>query len=207
MPRGPRRSAMIVCLSYEVHAIKESVRFYHPDIVIVLSDVFNKVPVYLSKSIFSDYLRKSIESFDSHISFMSFDTDLHDFKSVSEDMEGLFTLLSPDEGRTEVMINITSSTPEFASAATVAAMVHDNVSVFSQKPRRCILTQGDIERLCSEGGSPKGFIREVDDPKELIIGVNELPDRNLVLGLRCLKECMDQGSNPMAKDMIGYFRD
>ena len=206
MSTGSLKTAMIVCLQYDVTSIIESVRFYAPNILIIFNEVFSDPDRFPIRSQLSSRLDGQLEQYETNMLIMRFTINIHDFNECSENIEKMTEMFTHNLGIKEVLINITSSTPEFASASTVCSTLHPEVTLFSQQHESASISDFIIgESIKSD--EPLSPLSDVSAPIEINPYRAVPPDRNLVIGLRCLSECSENGGTPMAKDMIRRFQE
>lgn len=111
--------------------------------------------------------------------------EVYDFKKT---LSALLSIFSEErEAGNEVYVNVSSGTSEFSAAATLAAMMVPGVQPFTVRTKEWMVS-GD-ERIRSaffDDGIPIGQARSVHDPEGLPIYSIQMPDRELVGGLRLL---------------------
>ena len=201
MALGIRKRVVISCAGYDVTSIVEPVKAYSPDIVITLHDMFSDKSLFPVKSEIIGTMQSQFDEMDRNMLPMNFECDIHDFSAVSSFLESAVERLGSVSDRPDIFINISAGTNEFAAAATMCAMLHDNVSIFSVRSISTNLDEKNLRAVLYKDGIPTGVATEVSQPEVIQTYDAEPPERHLVLGLRILVECSENGP-PMAKDVI-----
>ena len=203
MSTGIKPRVIIACIRYEIVKIVESIKAYSPQIAIVFDDKFSKP----SDKRF-EFVRKLQSIMDSEfpsVRSFYFGMNQKDFPEISKTLESAVGHLNNLLNNPDIFINISAGTNEFAAAATITSMIHENVTIFTQDEEENNLTPELIEMACYKGKSPTGLVTKVSEPRALDVYRVPPPSKPLIVGLRLLDERMKEGRSPMAKDMVKLF--
>jgi len=107
-----------------------------------------------------------------------------------------------DEGR-EIYVNMSAGTNEYSAAASVAAMMHPGTTLFSVPTVEYTMRKDKIlKKAFYSDDVPVGAAKKVGIPNELPQYHVDMPDRNLVLGLRILQDKNDNQLSTTSGQMV-----
>ena len=205
MSMGIKPRVLLACLRYDVLKIIESVRAYSPQYVITFHDAFSDPTK--QRFAFADRFQHLLEKEFPSISYHSFEMKQKDFRDISKTLESAVTFLNNLVDYPDIFINISAGTNEFAAAATMTSMIHDNVAIFTQDEEEDNLSAEAIKEIYYKNGEPTGPVTKVSEPRAIDVYRVDPPSKPLIIGLRILDENMKAGRSLMAKDMIKIFMD
>ena len=200
MSLGIRPRAVISCVEYDSVRVIGPIKAYSPRIVILFSNQFEEDELSDIRKDFVNKVREEIDEEKIHV--MSFSDDIHSFPACSKMIESAIFVIDSMMQRPDIFINISAGTNEFAAAATMSAMMHDNAHIFSVKDLETNIDERIIKKTCYTKGVPTGTATKVTEPDVITVYPAEPPEEYLVLALRLLDDSMSKGENLMAKNMI-----
>ena len=205
MSMGIKPRVLMACLRYDVVKIIESIRAYSPQHVITFHDMFSDPSN--QRMIFAERFQHILEDEFTNTSYHNFEMKQKDFRDISKTLELAVVFLNNLMNYPDIFINISAGTNEFAAAATMTSMIHENVTIFTQDEEEDNLTPDAIQKIYYKGGVPTGPVTKVSEPRAIDVYHVTPPSKPLILGLRILDENMKAGKSLMAKDMIKIFMD
>ena len=200
MSMGIKQRVLIACLKYDVVKIIESVRAYSPHHVITFHDAFSDPSE--QRLLFAERFQYLLNKEFPNVSYRNIELKQKDFRDISRTLESTVVFVNNLLDKPTVLINISAGTNEFAAAATMTSMIHDNVIIFTQDEEEDNLSPEVVKEVFYKDGFPTGPVTKVSEPKAIDVYHVEPPSKPLILGLRILDENQRTGKNLMAKDMI-----
>ena len=190
MASGKRKRIMISCVTFETVKITEPVQFYDINKIHLIHYV--KDPESESGMIyreFYDQVCKIIKRDSRGSTEIKEHTErvsqfLPMLKLVMKIIE---TELNSDEPA-DIFVNISAGTSEYTAAAVIASMMNPDVVHFSVSTESYTIKNDKIKELYYANGAPVGLTESIYEPVLVPKYSISLPDRNLVLGLKVLKE-------------------
>jgi hypothetical protein len=110
-----------------------------------------------------------------------------------------------DEGNT-VYVNISAGPNEYAAAAAIASMMVDNARPFTVGTEDFQVPEEDLT-IYFEGDTPVGMSKKVFDPRDLPCFHIDMPEEDVVRGLRVLKDRLEKGHRTSYAAMIGALKE
>ncbi len=205
MSMGIKPRVLLACLRYDVVKIIESIRAYSPQHVVTFHDMFTDSTK--QRFIFAERFQSILSGEFPNITYHNFEISQKDYRDISKTLESTVVSLNNLMDDPEILINISAGTNEFAAAATMTAMIHKNVVLFTQDEEEDNLSLDLIDKAYYKDGVPTGLVTKVSEPRAIEVYRVDPPNKPLILGLRILDECMKAGKNLMVKDMIKIFMD
>lgn len=203
MSMGIKKRIILACLEYDVVRIIQPVKDYNADVLITFHDMFGVNSEIKMRC--ADELQKELEGSCPNTHYSNFQNDLKDFTSLSKALESYISGFNAMFNRPEIFINISAGTNEFAAAATMSSMLHDNVQIFTVKDLETNIDQELIERAVLRNGVPTGTAAKVSEPDVITVYPAEPPKKHLVLGLRIFNDRLEKGESIAAKDMVSEY--
>ncbi len=110
-----------------------------------------------------------------------------------------------DEGNT-VYVNISAGPNEYAAAAAIASMMVENARPFTVGTEVYQVPEEDLT-IYFEGNAPVGMSKKVFDPRDLPCFHIDMPEQDVVRGLRVLGTRLEKGHRTSYAAMIGALKD
>ncbi len=197
---------LIACVTFDINKITSSAEEYLADRIYLLCDCesaeYDTAGLYKA---FCDETADRIREISTHPEIIGRCLNPYDYPLLLKQIESIVEEENLSEPNPAIYINISAGTPEFASAATVISMFHDNVTLFSINSKEFMKEEFSVMKhhLDSRDGGPVGF--SIDPPNAIIRYKENIPRRNLVIGLRIFSE---MGINDRrAKDVIERLKE
>ena len=209
MASGKRKRIMISCVTFETVKITEPVKFYDINKIHLIHYV--KDPESDSGMIYREFYDQvcNIIKKDSndnteikeHIEKVS--QFLPMFKLIMKIIETEFNTDEP----IDIFVNISAGTSEYTAAAVIASMMNPEVIPFSVSTENYTIKNDKIRDLYYADGAPVGLTESIYEPV-LVPKYNiSMPDRNLVLGLKVLKELSDTKHSVKGPEIISKLKE
>jgi len=209
MATGKRKRIMISCVTFETIKITEPVKFYDINKVHLIHYVkdpeSDKGTIYQE---FYDQVCKIIEKDSGGKTEIEEHTE-----KVSQFLPMLKLImriiekeLSSDEP-VDLYVNISAGTSEHTAAAVVASMMNPEVIPFSVSTEHYTIKNDKIRELYYVDGAPVGLTESIYEPSLVPKYNMPMPDRNLVLGLKILKELNCVKHSPKGPDVIRRLKE
>lgn len=126
----------------------------------------------------------------------------------TEVLSNLIKIMTEErEAGNDVYVNVSAGTPEFAAAATVAAMMVEGVNAYTVNTKSYTITGEDkLMELYCENGVLYGHTKETYPLREMPIFNMRPPPRDLVVGLRALNNVLEgcKSSGKSVRKAISY---
>lgn len=209
MATGKRKRIMISCVTFETVKITEPVKFYDANKVHLIHYV--KDPGSKNGMIYQEFY--------DHVCRVIY-KDSNDKTEIKEHKERVSQFLpmlklilkimgeelNSDEP-VDLYINISAGTSEYTAAAVIASMMNPEVIPFSVSTDRYTIKSDKIRDIYYANGVPVGLTESICEPF-LVPKYNiSMPDRNLVLGLRILKEANRSGHSAKGPEVIKRLKE
>ena len=197
---------LIACVTFDINKITSSAEEYLADRIYLLCDCESReedaAKMYKS---FCDEAADRIREVSTNPRIIGRCLNPYDYPLLLKQIESIIEEENMADPNPAIYINISAGTPEFASAATIISMFHDNVTLFSINSKEYVKEEFAVMKhhLDTREGGPAGF--KIDPPKAILRYKENIPRRNLVIGLRAFSE-MDPNDR-RAKDVIKKLKE
>ncbi len=195
-PMKTNRRVMICCVTFETVKVTGPIGYVGAERVHILhwgkpgtvyADFYDEVVRALKKIGVNQLVDVNIEVFR--------------FNAILEKLISIMTK-ERDEGN-DVYINISAGTMEFAAAATIASMMVEGVKPFTVHVKEYTIAGDEaIRQAFFIDEKPVGQAKAVFDPVQLPTFPIDMPPRDLVVGLRILRERKEAKKNTKYGEMI-----
>ncbi len=196
MPMKAQRRVMICCVTFETVKVTQPIDYIKAEKIYILH-YGNPGTVYAE---FYDEVVKSLRA-EGIDQLEDVNIEVFRFSILLEKLVSIMTRERADGN--DVYVNISAGTSEFAAAATVAAMMVEGVKPFTVHVKKYTIKDDEgIRKAYFESGKPVGVAKEVRDPVTLPVFPIEMPPRDLVVGLRILRERVENRKSTKYGEMI-----
>jgi hypothetical protein len=183
MPVRGRAKVMVACVTFETVMIVDPFLKECPDRVHLIHYVKdpNDPSLKVYQEFYDEVCRLMISSAP--------DTEIVEHKAKVYDYQEMLRtvfniLLSESRAGSDILINVSSGTPEYSAASTVAAMMVPGTVPFTVGTKAYTTSEKDIRKLYYREGRPLGLTAETYDLKPMSTYKIDIPDEDLV---RCLR--------------------
>lgn len=206
MASGKIDRVLIACVTFDINKITSSAEEYLADRIYLLCDCESREDdaAELYKA-FCDETANRIMDISTHPTIIGRCLNPYDHPLLLKQIESIVEEENIADPNPAIYINISAGTPEFASAATIISMFHENVTLFSINSREYVKEEFSVMRnhLGTRAGGPVGF--QIDPPNAIIKYKENIPRRNLVIGLRIFSEI--DANDRRAKNVIEKLKE
>lgn len=207
MESGRRERIMISCVTFETVKITDPIKFYDPTKVHLIHYV--RDPSSEKGKIYTEFYDRVCEIIKENaaapIEIIEHIEKVNDFTAMLRAVLQIIEKERSNEEPSDIFVNISAGTSEFAAAAAIASMMMPGTIPFSV--RTIEYKVKNVKDTFYENGKPIGQSRSVKDPKCLPKYTMPIPDRNLVLGLRILDDMNTKKRLPKGPDMIKILKE
>jgi len=204
MATGKRKRIMISCVTFETIKITEPVKFYDINKVHLIH--FVKDPESDKGIIYQEFYDQVCRIIKKE-SNGKVEVEEH-AENVSQFLPMLKLIMKIVEKESssgepvDMHVNISAGTSEYTAAAVIASMMNPEVIPFSVSTDLYTVKNDKIRELYYADGAPVGLTETINEPS-LVPKYNiSMPDRNLVLGLRILKELSETKHSVKGPEVI-----
>ena len=204
MATGKRKRIMISCVTFETIKITEPVKFYEINKVHLIH--FVKDPESDKGIIYQEFYDQVCRIIKKE-SNGKVEVEEH-AENVSQFLPMLKLIMKIVEKESssgepvDMHVNISAGTSEYTAAAVIASMMNPEVIPFSVSTDLYTVKNDKIRELYYADGAPVGLTETINEPS-LVPKYNiSMPDRNLVLGLRILKELSETKHSVKGPEVI-----
>ena len=200
-PMKTHRRVMICCVTFETVKVTRPIEYVGAERVYVLHwGRSGTVYAEFYDEVVRELKDKGLDQIiDVNIEVYRFNTTLEKLVSI---------MTKEREEGNDVYINISAGTMEFAAAATIASMMVEGVKPFTVHVKEYAIAGDEaIRRAFFIDDKPVGQAKSVFDPVQLPTFPIDMPPRDLVLGLRVLRERKEGKKNTKYGEMIKALTD
>lgn len=198
MTSGKMDRVLIACVTYDTNKITASAEEYLADRIYLLCDCESKenetAELYQA---FCDETADRIRNIPTHPEIVGRCLNPYDYPLLLRQIESIIEEENLSDPNPAIYINISAGTPEFASAATIISMFHDNVTLFSINSKEFMK---DEFTLMKHHLDEKKDNYPIESPKVIVRYKENIPRRDLVVGLKVFSEM--NPNERRAKDVI-----
>lgn len=139
---------------------------------------------------FHNEVRKQLSQRLPDCKVFSYPAKTHSFTEMLKIVLGLLKQeTESDNGRKEILVNITAGSPEYSAAATMASMMIPGVKPFNTSVNEFTVDGDRVREVFYEGDRPVGLARKVNEPTPIPVYKVDMPSEDIVEGLKIFKEC------------------
>jgi len=209
MATGKRKRIMISCVTFETIKITEPVKFYDINKIHLIHFVkdpeSDKGMIYQE---FYDQVCKIIKKeSNGKVEIEEHADNVNQFLPMLKLVMKIIEKESRSDEPIDMYVNISAGTSEYTAAAVIASMMNPEVIPFSVSTDLYTVKNNKIRDLYYADGAPVGLTESINEPSIVPKYNISMPDRNLVLGLRILKELSDTKNSVKGPEVIRILKE
>jgi len=207
MGSGRRERIVISCVTFETVKITNPIKFYDATKVHLIHYV--KDPLSENGKIYIEFCERvcemMLESATAPLEIVKHMENVNDFTTMLRTVLSIIEVENQKDEPSDIFINISAGTSEYAAAATIASMMMQGTIPFSVSTVEYQVK--NVRETLYEDSKPVGLAKSVRDPKCLPKYSVSIPDRNVVLGLRILDEMNKKKLPTKGPDVIRVLKE
>lgn len=190
LPSGRKKRIMVACVTFETSKVVEPALYYEINKAHIIHYV--KDPDSESGKIYDSFRRRVCERLESEspreVEIVEHNERVSDFSVMLRTVLSIIQMENSGEEGCEIYVNISSGSPEYAAAATVASMMVPGTIPFSVNTKEYTVSDDMVRDLYYVDGKPVGLTKATWPPKTLPSYAIDIPEEHLVRGLRILDQ-------------------
>jgi hypothetical protein len=207
IPSGKKVRVVITCIMLDVPMAVEPTVYYEADRVHLIHSSKNHRGgtghIYCR---FFEEARAQIEE-RAQADIVEHDANVYDFHAM---MRCILEILNEERkgtgGAMDVYVNISSGSTEYSAAAMLVCMQYRDLTAFTVRTDRYMLSAEDVNTLLYKDGRPVGFSASVEDPKMVVTFDPDKKDADLVACLGVLKDIKSRKREIYFMDVINELK-
>jgi len=207
MISGRRERIVISCVTFETVKITDPIKFYDATKVHLIHYV--KDPSSDNGKIYIDFCERVCEMILENaalpIEIIKHEENVNDFTAMLRAILSIIEEEKQKEEPSDIFVNISAGTSEYAAAAAIASMMMPTTIPFSVSTVDYHVK--NVREVFYEKDKPVGLTRSVRNPKCIPKYSISIPDRNVVMGLRILNEMNKKKLPTKGPDVIRVLMD
>lgn len=188
MPSGRKKRIMVACVTFETSKVVEPALYYEINKAHIIHYV--KDPDSESGKIYDSFRRRVCERLESEspreVEIVEHNERVSDFSVMLRTVLSIIQMENSGEEGCEIYVNISSGSPEYAAAATVASMMVPGTIPFSVNTKEYTVSTDRIRDVYFVDDQPVGMTKTTYPPRTMPIYAINIPEEHLVRGLRIL---------------------
>ena len=188
MPSGRKKRIMVACVTFETSKVVEPALYYEINKAHIIHYV--KDPDSESGKIYDSFRRRVCERLESEspreVEIVEHNERVSDFTVMLRTVLSIIQMENSGEEGCEIYVNISSGSPEYAAAATVASMMVPGTIPFSVNTKEYTVSTDRIRDVYFVDDQPVGMTKTTYPPRTMPIYAINIPEEHLVRGLRIL---------------------
>lgn len=188
LPSGRKKRIMVACVTFETSKVVEPVLYYEINKAHIIHYV--KDPDSESGKIYDSFRRRVCERLESEspreVEIVEHNERVSDFSVMLRTVLSIIQMENSGEEGCEIYVNISSGSPEYAAAATVASMMVPGTIPFSVNTKEYTVSTDRIRDVYFVDDQPVGMTKTTYPPRTMPIYAINIPEEHLVRGLRIL---------------------
>ena len=198
---GRRERPIISCVTFDTIKVSDPVKLYDATKVHLIHYIFDptseKGKIYQK---FYDRVCYLIREKSQNIPIIEHNANVTNFTEMLKTVYGIIENEYDLNPSSDVFVNISAGSSEYAAAAAIASMMFPGTIPFSVATDKYQVEETDI--YFNKEGNPVGLAKSVKEPKVIPKYQVNSPDEKLVLGLKILNCLNDSGTPPKGPIMI-----
>ena len=189
LPSGRKKRIMVACVTFETSKVVEPALYYEINKAHIIHYV--KDPESESGAVYDSFRRRVCELLESsprEVEVVVHNERVSDFSVMLRTVLSIIQSENRGEEGCEIYVNISSGSPEYAAAATVASMMVPGTIPFSVGTREYTVSKDRIRDVYFVDGEPVGLTKSTYPPRTMPMYSISIPEEHLVRGLRILSE-------------------
>lgn len=188
LPSGRKKRIMVACVTFETSKVVEPALYYEINKAHIIHYV--KDPDSESGKIYDSFRRRVCERLESEspreVEIVEHNERVSDFSIMLRTVLSIIQMENSGEEGCEIYVNISSGSPEYAAAATVASMMVPGTIPFSVNTKEYTVSTDRIRDVYFVDDQPVGMTKTTYPPRTMPIYAINIPEEHLVRGLRIL---------------------
>ena len=188
LPSGRKKRIMVACVTFETSKVVEPALYYEINKAHIIHYV--KDPDSESGKIYDSFRRRVCERLESEspreVEIVEYNERVSDFSVMLRTVLSIIQMENSGEEGCEIYVNISSGSPEYAAAATVASMMVPGTIPFSVNTKEYTVSTDRIRDVYFVDDQPVGMTKTTYPPRTMPIYAINIPEEHLVRGLRIL---------------------
>ena len=188
LPSGRKKRIMVACVTFETSKVVEPALYYEINKAHIIHYV--KDPDSESGKIYDSFRRRVCERLESEspreVEIVEHNERVSDFTVMLRTVLSIIQMENSGEEGCEIYVNISSGSPEYAAAATVASMMVPGTIPFSVNTKEYTVSTDRIRDVYFVDDQPVGMTKTTYPPRTMPIYAINIPEEHLVRGLRIL---------------------
>ena len=210
MLSGRRERIAISCVTFETTKITDPIKFYEATKVHLIHYV--RDPNTENGRIYTDFYKRVCEIIETNsknpIKIIEHVENVNDFTTM---LRTVLSIIEEENSKIEpsdIFVNISAGTSEYAAAAAIASMMTEGTIPFSVATDTYkIRGTKKIRETFYEDNKPVGLTLTVREPKRLPRYSIPIPDKNLIMGLKLLNDMNEKRQSPRGSSMIKKLKE
>ena len=200
---------MIACVTFETSKVVEPALYYEINKAHIIHYV--KDPESESGRIYDSFRRRVCERLSSEspreVEIEEHNERVSDFSVMLRTVLSIIQSENRGEEGCEIYVNISSGSPEYAAAATVASMMVPGTIPFSVGTKEYTVSNDRIRDVYFVDDQPVGMTKSTYPPRTMPIYAIDIPEEHLVRGLRILGERIEAKQSITSGGMVAALKD
>ncbi|MBR2254414.1 MAG: hypothetical protein IJ856_01125 [Candidatus Methanomethylophilaceae archaeon] len=209
MASGKKKRVMIACVTFETAKVVNPVMFYEVNKVHIIHYI--RDPLAESSKIYLSFYDRVVDVIRERspldIEIVEHIEKVSDFSAMLRTVLKIIQDERAEDDGSEVYVNISSGSSEYAAASAIASMMVPGTIPFSVGTKQYTVATEDIPKVYFENGLPVGLTKDTYDPKTIHSYSIAIPDEVLVRGLRVLEERNRDGLQVTGPKMIESLKE
>ena len=210
MLSGRRERIAISCVTFETTKITDPIKFYEATKIHLIHYV--RDPNTENGKIYTDFYKRVCEIIETDsknpTEIIEHIENVNDFTAM---LRTVLSIIEEENSKIEpsdIFVNISAGTSEYAAAAAIASMMTPGTIPFSVATNTYkIKGAEEIRDAFYQSGKPIGLTATVREPKRLPRYSIPIPDKNLIMGLKILDEMNKKKQSPKGSTMIKALKE
>ena len=208
MTSGRKERIVISCVTFETVKVTEPILHYEATKVHLI--YYAKNESELKNKMYRDFLERAQEIIRK--SLKNTVIELHE-KKVNDFAEMLRTVLNIicDEKKkyinSDIYVNISAGSSEYAAASTIASMMIENTIPFSVSTEEFMINDEEVRKKYYDGDIPIGLAKTVREPVTIPCYNIKIPEEHFVRALRIFDQMSKLKEDVSASTVIGGLKD
>ena len=201
---GKRARIMVSCVVTEVSAVVDPVRFYETDTVYLIHYVREKNnPSQSIYQEFYDEVVRRIGEVRPTAEIIEVSEPVYYYHDMLRAVLGIYDREKvATGGNMDMYVNLTTGRAEYAAAAMMASMLHNDIIAFTVRAEEKMLTPEQYRQVFYDGDRPVGQYRTVKDPIRVQTFDPSILDGDYLDFLVAIDEVNSKVRKPLIKDYI-----
>jgi len=201
---GKRSRIMVACVVTEVSAVVEPVKFYETDKVYLIHYIReDNNPRYQIYKEFYDEVVRRIGELRPSAEVIEVCEPVYYYHDMLRTVLGIYDKeKAATGGNMDMYVNLTTGRAEYAAAAMMASMLHNDVIAFTVRAEEKMLTPEQYRQVFYDGDRPVGQYRTVKDPIKVQTFDPSILDGDYLDYLVAIDEVNNKIRKPLIRDYI-----